>query len=95
MGSAANCNDVWRYGVLLTQNVDGRFDGNEVEHAGHSAAFDRSYPSFKNLIRRRVGNWKSVGDCIKVGCAPSQEFGFYGRRHREQSQVVDIRPRST
>lgn len=59
MHNATSETDLWRYAVLLTKIVDGRFQGAEIQNGQGNALVDRYGPTFNSLIRNRIKKWKS------------------------------------
>jgi hypothetical protein len=51
--------ELWRYTVLLSKIVDGRFDGAELAGDSPSALIERFGPTLNSAIRQRIGKWKN------------------------------------
>lgn len=71
MANAANNTDFWRFGVLLSKVVDGRFDlwSNEVDPK--CQLFQRFMPVLKDQISRRILKWNDKRkDKLYGGKAP-------------------------
>jgi hypothetical protein len=58
MRDAQTATELWRYAVLLSVIVDGRFHGSEVEGEDRLGLCARYGLTFNDLIRRRIDKWK-------------------------------------
>lgn len=58
MRNATNPIDLWRYSVLLSKIVDGRFQWTEVEGETPSLLMKRFGTTFNDPIRKRIHKWK-------------------------------------
>lgn len=58
MRTATDLVDLWRYAVLLSKIVDGRFIGSEVEGATPSPLIKRFGTTLNDPIRNRIRKWK-------------------------------------
>lgn len=67
--------DLWRYAILLTTIVDGRFSGAEVQNSSSGELIKRFGPTFEDLRRRRIGKWKEKRSKTLFGMeAPDEIF---------------------
>ena len=67
--------DLWRYTVLLSKIVDGRFNGAEVEGDTPSPLIKRFGTTLNDPIRNRVRKWKNKRDSKLFGMkAPNKAF---------------------
>lgn len=75
MRTATNSMDLWRYALLLSKIVDGRFKASEVEGETPSALIKRFGTTLNDSIRNRIGKWKSKRESKLFGMnAPSKSF---------------------
>jgi hypothetical protein len=58
MRTATDPVDLWRYAVLLSKIVDGRFIASEVEGATPSPLIKHFGATLNEPIRNRIGKWK-------------------------------------
>jgi hypothetical protein len=58
MRVAADSIELWRYAVLLSKIVDGRFNGSEFADEAHNVLIQRFGPTLNSAIRQRIGKWK-------------------------------------
>jgi hypothetical protein len=73
--TAADPLDVWRYSVLLSKIVDGRFNGSEVKGSEPSPLIERFGTTLNDPIRQRIRKWKSKRDSKLFGMnAPNKTF---------------------
>ncbi|MEI7298542.1 hypothetical protein WCQ02_41330 [Paraburkholderia tropica] len=67
--------ELWRYTVLLSRIVDGRFDGAELAGDSPSALIQRFGPTLNSAIRHRIGKWKNKRSSKLFGMnAPDRIF---------------------
>lgn len=74
MGDAANETELWRYAVLLTTIVDGRFRSSELERGSNPDLIRRYGPSFNDLVRRQIGKWRDKRGKTLFGSRPPHEM---------------------
>lgn len=58
MRTATDPVDLWRYAVLLSRIVDGRFIASEVEGSTSSSLIKRFGTTLNAPIRNRISKWK-------------------------------------
>jgi hypothetical protein len=75
MRTATDPVDLWRYTVLLSKIVDGRFNGTEVEGETPSLLIRRFGTTFNDPIGNRIRKWKNKRESKLFGMnAPSKIF---------------------
>jgi hypothetical protein len=75
MRTAADPVDLWRYTVLLSKIVDGRFKGAEVDGDAPSPLIKRFGTMLNDPIRYRIHRWKRKRDSKLFGMnAPNKAF---------------------
>lgn len=75
MRTATDPVDLWRYAVLLSKIVDGRFIASEVEGTTPSPLIKRFGTTLNDPIRNRIGKWKSKRASKLFGMnAPNEAF---------------------
>jgi hypothetical protein len=75
MRTATDPVDLWRYTVLLSKIVAGRFEGAEVEGDTPSPLIKRFGATLNDPIRNRIGKWKNKRDSQLFGMnAPNKTF---------------------
>jgi hypothetical protein len=75
MRTATDAVDVWRYTVLLSKIVDGRFKEAEVAGDTPSPLIKRFGTTLNNPIRNRIRKWKNKRDSKLFGMsAPNKTF---------------------
>lgn len=80
MRTAADSVELWRYAVLLSKIVDGRFDSSEMHGETPSALIKRFGPTLDRSIRNRISKWKSKRESKLFGMrAPDRAFIIGGR----------------
>jgi hypothetical protein len=50
--------DLWRFMILLTMIVDGRFRSSEIQNGGHKELLMIFTPTFDDMINRRIDKWR-------------------------------------
>ena len=66
--------DLWRYGILLAEIVDGRFNGSSVSGTADGRPIERYGTTFNDLIRRRINRWKDKRSKTLVGLKAPDEL---------------------
>lgn len=80
MRTAADSVELWRYTVLLSKIVDGRFDSSEVYGGTPNTLIKRFGPTLNRQIRNRISKWKNKRDSKLFGMrAPNKIFINGGR----------------
>ncbi len=75
MRTATDPVDLWRYTVLLSKIVDGRFKASEVEGRIPSPLMKRFGTTLNNQIRNRIRKWKNKRDSKLFGMdVPNKVF---------------------
>jgi hypothetical protein len=75
MRAATEPVDLWRYTVLLSKIVDGRFDASEVEGSEPSPLIRRFGTTLNDQIRGRIDRWKNKREAKLFGMnAPNRTF---------------------
>ena len=75
ISKATTATNLWRYAVILTTIVDGRFHRSDVEGARTNPLVERYVTSFSSLIRSRIGKWKDKRKKTLFGMdAPDEMF---------------------
>jgi hypothetical protein len=75
MRTATDPVDLWRYNVLLSKIVDGRFKGAEAQGDTPSPLITRFGTTFNGLIRHRIRKWKNKRNSKLFGMgAPKKTF---------------------
>lgn len=80
MCTAADSVELWRYTVLLSKIVDGRFDSLEAYGDTPSTLIRRFGPTLNRQIRNRISKWKKKRESKLFGMrVPSRMFITEGR----------------
>ena len=75
MGEAKTETDLWRYGVLLAQIVDGRFRDSDVIGMSNDSLVERYGTTFNDLLRTRIDRWNDKRGKTLFGMkAPDEVF---------------------
>jgi hypothetical protein len=75
MREATDPIDFWRFSVLLSKIVDGRFDKGELVGDAPSELVQRFGPTLNSAIRQRIGKWKNNRSSKLFGMnAPDEVF---------------------
>lgn len=75
MRTATDPVDLWRYTVLLSKIVDGRFKGAEAEGDTPSSLIKRFGTTLNDLIRNRIRKWKNKRESKLFGMkVPNKTF---------------------
>jgi hypothetical protein len=75
MGDSTDPVDVWRYSVLLSKIVDGRFKSSDLSDARANPVMQRFGSTFNSAIRDRINSWKNERDSKLFGMrAPDKIF---------------------
>jgi hypothetical protein len=74
MRDARTETDLWRYGVLLAEIVDGRFHGSEIRGSSNNELVDRYQTTFDDLLRRRIDKWKDKRSKTLFGMSAPHEM---------------------
>ncbi len=75
MSTATDPIDLWRYSVLLSKIVDGRFKSSYVEGSNPSPLVQRFGKTLNDPIRHRINRWKNDRDSKLFGMkAPHKIF---------------------
>ncbi len=75
MRTATDTVDLWRFTVLLSRIVDGRFNGSEVEGAKPSPLIKRFGTTLEGQIHNRIRKWKNKRESKLFGMkVPNKTF---------------------